>query len=121
MKHFQRLRDLETKATPAPWTWRVPNYIANKYIDEGLVVDGEEGGLRNEDAAMITEMRNSLPRLLEAVDLMDYVLKDAAQFLTWIGEDSNNWRDTEVGSASRSKKKDLVKALTRLRELGGGE
>lgn len=80
------LRELEKKATAGPWVWRVPGYLCNKYIDDGMVLwakcnrshaDHEhsqasilykEGG---HDAAFIREIRNSLIPLLDHIEKVE--------------------------------------------------
>lgn len=86
---FQKLRELEAKATPEPWTWRIPGYIANKYIDDGFVVD-QDGGLDDTNAAFITEARNTIPKLLQVIDLYEEALR---QYENDLVPDNSDYHD----------------------------
>lgn len=103
---FQKLRELEAKATPEPWTWRVPGYIANKYIDDGFVVD-QDGGLEDKNAAFITEARNTIPKLLRVIDVMqealDHIYDLTTEEMNWVAHDH------------------ALKALEKAREIAGDE
>lgn len=47
----EELKQILNEATPAPWTWRVPGYLCNKYIDEGgLIIPEQSDGFKIDPA-----------------------------------------------------------------------
>ncbi len=65
---IEEIEKLCEEATSGPWTWRVPGYLCNKYIDNGLVLDinEEKNGVwhSSEDAKFIASSRTLMPKLL---------------------------------------------------------
>lgn len=82
---FQKLRDLEAKATPGPWKIelgtlgeeeRVYGIYSGKYsFDKIIETDTGFYPPRRPDADLIVEYRNAIPKLLEALDVMQEVLE----------------------------------------------
>jgi hypothetical protein len=69
---LERLKELEAKATPAPWVSRVGQAgICNKYLDESIIDGEERDGMKPENVRLIIEMRNVLPKLLAFVTAWD--------------------------------------------------
>jgi hypothetical protein len=70
----QRLRELEAKATPAPWEWGMGGWLYSKSLAESVVESSiTKGGAEsvvvtgNADKRLIEEMRNALPALLDTI------------------------------------------------------
>ena len=75
MTLFSCLRELEKKATPKPWITRVGDYICNKYIDNGMVLNNSQQ-MSDDNRLLIIEMRNDLPKIFEVLDLYEAALKE---------------------------------------------
>lgn len=78
-EELERLRALEANASPGPWTGDGSKVTA-------LIPEGEPHAgavwpvcseIYNEDAALIAEMRNALPRLLDEVEAAREVVEAA--------------------------------------------
>lgn len=73
---IRRLREVEAKATPGPWSTRGTAAVSNRYpgcsVSTGnrcwFVVDGEGRDRNAANARMIAFARNALPALLDVVE-----------------------------------------------------
>lgn len=78
---LERLKELEAKATPGPWQ-AVGNGVHAKdraIAGEGFLFDHEGVLCDDDDARLIAEMRNALPKLLA---LAEAAKKFKKEFLT---------------------------------------
>ena len=101
MKPFQRLRELEAKATPGFWSTKLEyNDTVMELVGPYTTAEGCSGPStefnNHDDARLICEMRNQLPKLLAVIDVMQEALENY----------------TGAGTTARD-------ALTKARELAG--
>jgi len=82
---FQKLRDLEAKATPGPWKIelgtlgeeeRVYGIYSGKYsFDRIIETDTGFYPPRRPDADLIVEYRNAIPKLLAVIDVYEMAME----------------------------------------------
>ena len=78
MKLFQKLRELEAKATSGEWqighVSEINGCAEIESADLNYVATVGYGVMHRQDQSFICEMRNSLPKLLHAIDVMQEAL-----------------------------------------------
>jgi hypothetical protein len=123
----KRLRELNAKATPPPWTgdrfdgtvkydMKGPDGAVVIHGDNGNSEDGPYGTVLATDDALIMTMRNELPAILDRLERLEAVAEAATLAVDGIG----NWERFEsIGSDRLEHWEDVALALEALARLDG--